>query len=424
MNSVQPSTSESARLESIRRYDVLDTPPDGCFDRITAFATRRFGVPIAIVSVVDEDRIWFKSRHGVEVDEIDRNPGLCASAILQDDAWVLNDARSDPRALANPLVAGEFGLRFYAGVPLTTPDGHNLGTLCVIDREPREFSDSDRQELKVLADVVMDELELRRAAREAVGAEHELRQEAQGLARELQQSLLPASLPSIPRAELAPFFRPASSAGVGGDFYDCFEVGPRRWLTAVGDVTGKGPKAAAASNVVRYAVRTAASNGEGAAAAIATANRALVAARRETEDRFASLAVVEISTADHGFELSAASAGHPPVLITSADDVVEGLVPPGPLLGVFADPHYEAGSGSLSAGDALVLYTDGLSEARVGDGYLGSEGISKALLASRAGTAADICATLAGLAGDEPDNRDDVVILVVKALAEAIGPSD
>src|SRR5687767_9179452 len=124
--------TEADRLAALRRYDILDTPPDGAFDRITALAARLFDVPIAIVSVVDTDRIWFKSARGLpDVAEIERAPGLCASAILQDQPWVVTDAANDPRTLANPLVAGAFGLRFYVGVPLTTSDGHNLGTLCV-----------------------------------------------------------------------------------------------------------------------------------------------------------------------------------------------------------------------------------------------------------------------------------------------------
>ena len=99
---------ERERMAAVWRYDILDTPPDGAFDRITALAARRFGAPIAIISVVDEDRIWFKSHHGLQVNEIARDPGLCASAILSDAPYVLNDASIDPRSLANPLVAGEF----------------------------------------------------------------------------------------------------------------------------------------------------------------------------------------------------------------------------------------------------------------------------------------------------------------------------
>lgn len=164
----QTSRRELERMAAVRRYDILDTPPDGAFDRITRMASRLFNVPIAIVSIVDQDRIWFKSHHGLDATEIPRSPGLCASAILDNRPWVLSDAKYDPRSLANPLVAGEFGLRFYAGVPLRTYDGFNLGTLCVIDKEPREVDEIELAHLEDLAAVVMDEIELRRSARTAV----------------------------------------------------------------------------------------------------------------------------------------------------------------------------------------------------------------------------------------------------------------
>lgn len=161
--------AEAARLAAVKRYDILDTPPDGSFDRITALAAGLFNVPISIISLVDSDRVWFKSHHGLEgVKQIGKEPGLCASAIVQDQAWVLENAALDIRSLANPLVAGDFGLRFYAGVPLKTTDGFNLGTLCVIDREPRPITEDQIRQLRHLASVVMDQMELRLAARKAV----------------------------------------------------------------------------------------------------------------------------------------------------------------------------------------------------------------------------------------------------------------
>jgi two-component sensor histidine kinase len=159
---------ETRRMSAVRRYDILDTPPDGSFDRITALAARRFNVPIAVVSIVDTDRIWFKSAHGLPVAQIERAPGLCASAILANEPYILADASRDPRSLANPLVAGEFGLRFYVGVPLTTADGYNLGTLCVIDKAPRTVDQEQINDLHDLAAVVMDQLELRLSARRAI----------------------------------------------------------------------------------------------------------------------------------------------------------------------------------------------------------------------------------------------------------------
>ncbi len=158
---------EAARMQAVRRYGILDTPTDGTFDRITGMAARIFSVPVAIVSVVDHDRIWFKSHHGLEIDEISRDAGLCASAILQNEPWIVEDARRDPRALSNPLVAGEVGFQFYAGVPLRTRDGYNLGTLCVLDFTPRRVSGDDLATLEDLAAMVMADLELRLASRRA-----------------------------------------------------------------------------------------------------------------------------------------------------------------------------------------------------------------------------------------------------------------
>lgn len=160
---------EERRLEAVRRYDLLDTPPDGAFDRITALAAELFDVPIALVTIVDRDRIWFKSRHGLDgVSEIDRDPGLCASAMFADAPYVVEAAKTDPRTLANPLVAGTFGLQFYAASALHTSDGHALGTLCLIDREPRVFSPRQARILQHLSDIVMDAMELRLAARRAL----------------------------------------------------------------------------------------------------------------------------------------------------------------------------------------------------------------------------------------------------------------
>ena len=162
------SPIEKERIESLKKYDILDTPPDGSFDRITRLAAELLNVPIAIVTLVDTDRIWFKSRYGLDVQQIGRDPGLCASAILSDELYEVDDARTDPRALSNPLVASEFGLRFYAAVPLKVKDGHNLGTLCVIDKQPRHLTGTQKKTLQYLADILIDQLELRLAARTAI----------------------------------------------------------------------------------------------------------------------------------------------------------------------------------------------------------------------------------------------------------------
>lgn len=184
-----PVDVEQRRLAALRHYDILDTPPDGAFDKITQLAARLFSVPIAIVSLVDEDRIWFKSHHGLPVREVARAPGLCASAILQDEAYIINDAAKDPRSLANPLVAGELGLRFYLGVPLKTHDQYNLGTLCIIDREPRIVTKAEVETLSDLADLVVDQMEVRLAARNALAAKDEALKQAELLSVEIEHRI-------------------------------------------------------------------------------------------------------------------------------------------------------------------------------------------------------------------------------------------
>jgi two-component sensor histidine kinase len=168
---------EMERLQAVRRYDILDTPPDGSFDRITALAARKFAVPISIITIIDTDRIWFKSHHGLPINQIARDDGLCATTIMSAFPRVLTDTKIDACALANPLVSGDFGIRFYAGVPLRTHDGFNLGTLCVVDMKPREVSEAEIADLADLASVVMDQLELRISARRAVARERMLAKE-------------------------------------------------------------------------------------------------------------------------------------------------------------------------------------------------------------------------------------------------------
>jgi len=161
-NTTTPSQdTEALRLRALHQYEILDTPPDGAFDNITAMAAQIFQVPIAIVSLVDYDRIWFKSHHGLDAQQIERSRGLCASAILQDSPYILEDTRTHPEALTNPLVAHEQGFRFYAAAQLKTPEGFNLGTICVIDYKPRRVDNNENKILETLAELVIAQMELR-----------------------------------------------------------------------------------------------------------------------------------------------------------------------------------------------------------------------------------------------------------------------
>jgi len=149
---------EEERLVDLRSLDLLDTPTDERFDRITRIAQRCFGVPIALVSLIDEDRQWFKARVGLEAKEVPRELSFCAHAIMGDDILLVADASADERFRDNPLVTGDPGIRFYAGAPIDSPSGHKLGTLCVIDRSRRDFGGQDRALLRDLANLVEDEI--------------------------------------------------------------------------------------------------------------------------------------------------------------------------------------------------------------------------------------------------------------------------
>lgn len=156
-------TSDDARLEALRRYDILDSEPEPAFDALTRAAALIFHVPMALVSFVDEERQWFKSRVGIDESETEIEASFCAHAIGSDEVMVVPDATRDARFARNRFVSKIPKIRFYAGAPMTTRDGHALGTLCVIDTVPGDFSDEQKKVLKDLADVAMELIELRSA---------------------------------------------------------------------------------------------------------------------------------------------------------------------------------------------------------------------------------------------------------------------
>lgn len=153
-----PETSEAERLEALCALNLLDTPPEERFDRITRLAARFFEVPIALISLIDEQRQWFKSKYGIEVPETPRDHAFCDHAVRSGEILVVEDANADPRFYANLLVTGPLGIRFYAGYPVNSPDGHILGTLCLIDHKPRTLTQSQIGSLKDFARLIDEEI--------------------------------------------------------------------------------------------------------------------------------------------------------------------------------------------------------------------------------------------------------------------------
>lgn len=151
--------NETERIKALHDLQILDTPINPIFERITRLTKGIFKVPIVAISIIDRERQWFKSTQGINVCENDLNTSFCAHAILQNDLFIVQDSHKEPRFADNPMVTQEPYVRFYAGCPIHTTDGFNIGTLCIIDNQPRELSDDEKVQLKDLATLVQDELQ-------------------------------------------------------------------------------------------------------------------------------------------------------------------------------------------------------------------------------------------------------------------------
>lgn len=170
---------EAERIATLQRYAILDTEKESVFDRITSFAARQFNAPIALVSLIDSDRQWFKASSGLAMNEMPRDLAFCGYTILGDDVLCIADATKDARVRDNPLVTGDMNIKFYCGAPLIANNGHRLGSLCVIDTEPRlDFSEDEQQQLAELAAIIVDQMEMRIATGNVL-QEIEHRQEVQ-----------------------------------------------------------------------------------------------------------------------------------------------------------------------------------------------------------------------------------------------------
>jgi sigma-B regulation protein RsbU (phosphoserine phosphatase) len=264
----------------------------------------------------------------------------------------------------------------------------------------------------------MDELELRLSARTAVDREQALRDQAERTARSLQESLLPPALPAIAGVDVAAMYRPADAGEVGGDFYDAFELEPGRWALVVGDVSGRGAAAAAVTALARHTIRTASLSSEEPAEVLATLNRAMFLGRAQGQlDHFCTAHLSFLRREGQGFRMRSAAAGHPPALLMRAGDEPEPIRTAGPPVGWHDDARFATTETAIAAGDAVLIYTDGLTEARRGPRLLGEAELAEILTSSRdAGAEALAARLLETLSSPGLRARDDAAALVLRFL--------
>ncbi|PRI10363.1 PP2C family protein-serine/threonine phosphatase [Leucobacter massiliensis] len=330
---------EEQRLAALTQLGVLDTPPDERVDRVTRLAKEMFGVPMVSVTLVDRDRQWRKSQIGLGGIEAPREDAFCDYTVRQSRMVVVEDAAADEEFAANPFVAGDPHLRFYAGHPLYAPGGEPVGTLCVIDTVPRRFTPSQGELLRDLASWVQAELS---------------RDEELDHAEIIQRALQPHRLPRIPGYEIAA--GAAARGRLSGDFYDLV---PRDGALRVtlADAMGKGAGPAIVAAGVRASLRTA--PGRTLAEAVAGADR-LVEEDLGDTGMFVTAVHADIDTRSGGIEL--VDAGHGLAIIVRADGGWEHLRSAGlPLgMGTGEAAEREPVSAALRPGDCFACSSDGL----------------------------------------------------------------
>ncbi|GIF66869.1 histidine kinase [Asanoa ishikariensis] len=418
MNASPVRLLQPRRLEAVRRSGLLDTGAEEPFDRLTRLACDLLDAPFGFVTVVDDRRSFWKSCVGTTASELaDRQntvgESFCQYVIEADDAVIIGDARLNPMTRDNPSIAS-MGVIAWAGFPVRSPDGEVLGTFCVVDGRPREWTAQQVRTLEVLAHAASGEVALRIKADEA----SRLALETRVLAETLQESLLPRELPGIPGLDTAAVYVAGGEGGeVLGDFYDVVYT-PGGWAVFVGDVSGKGARAARTTALARYTLRASALRHTSPGVVLTELNAALRQWFAETSTTgFATVAYALVRPRGDDVAVRLCTAGHPPALLVRANGDVEQFGLPGTLLGGFARVTLRIDETVLRPGDTMLLYTDGITEARDRSrAMLDDVGLRAILGRATTATAAELVESVRdqALAYSDGSIRDDIAMVAIR----------
>jgi serine phosphatase RsbU (regulator of sigma subunit) len=361
--------SDPGRLAALEASGQIGSPPEQVFDDLTRLAVSVTGCGISAITFVGATRTYWKSvphlpYGGFEQWQNAAGDSFCYFAVGMNGPFIVEDAASDPRTAGHPGI-GPWGVGAWAGFPIVTADGHAIGTMCVIDAEPRVWKPDELETLAVLARAVSSEVNLRitlDTARGALETAQAALARSSELARSLQDSLLPPLLQPVPGLDTAARYLPASGdETVVGDFYDLYQARGRWWTAVIGDVCGKGTEAAKVTALARYTLRADAGEHLSPAAVLDRLNAAMLA---QQAPRFITAVQATFRRTAAGLAGRLCLAGHPPALIRRADGRVQEVGVIGPLLGVLDRVHLTDVRFRLAPGDLILLYTDGACEGR------------------------------------------------------------
>lgn len=401
---------EDARLAALRRYDIMDTPPELAFDEITRLVSYICDTPVALITFLDETKQFLKSEIGAGRREVPYEISLCSHALLQPGITEVPDTTQDERFADNPMVTGDPNLRFYAGALLETSDGLPIGTLCVLDVKARVMTTAQKDALQILAHSVMSLMELRQSYKRE-----------KNIAETLQRSMLiEPKANQHPGLEVKTLYESAwAEAEVGGDFFDVTPLADGSVALVVGDVAGKGLVAATRTAEAKYALRVYLRETASPVDAVSRLNRFLCESFGEGDDTFVALTVAVV-TPDGGCRVVLAGSESP--FLRRANGATETLSNPGLPVGVLPEARYTEIATRLELGDTLLMLTDGITEARRGRGdFWGGEGVTAILRANQCTSLSETGETIVreARAFGGGTLRDDVCLLLARRSESA-----